>query len=200
MKTKNLGSGKNASKTQPCQWPGAKAWYPHFLFKYSQCLSLQKSCKYAGISYGTLCMARNTDSYFAKRLVTSRSTAADRLEATAYEIALNGTTDTVYHLGKPCGYRKFTHDTLIIFLLKKLKPEVYSDTEAGSLSAEERAQQMREAYKQITSSGGVPNPDGTTGENTEDDDLPFLEPGPKLSSSERRKGRVKLSKARRKKA
>ena len=42
----------------------------------------------------------------------------DALEAKAYELAVDGSYETVYHQGIPCGEKKVEHKDLIMFMLK----------------------------------------------------------------------------------
>lgn len=86
-----------------------KDWKPDFLENYRESGNVQASAKAAGITKQAAYKARKTNKVFRQEWEAAREEVADTLEAVAVTRA------------------KDHSDTLLIFLLKGLKPETYGE-------------------------------------------------------------------------
>lgn len=91
-------------------------WYGAFLAEYAQTGHVAQSAAAAGVSRHAVYKARERDEEFARAYEIARKHVADELEATAVARA------------------KKHSDTLLIFLLKGLKPDVYGDKLKNEMS------------------------------------------------------------------
>jgi hypothetical protein len=103
-------------------------WAPQFLGVYRQTGNVRLSASAAGIDRDTVYSRRQRDERFALAMSAARADAIDTLEAEARRRALA------------------TSDTLLIFLLKSLRPEVYRE--------QVRLDLRREAAEVIAAVGG----------------------------------------------
>ena len=85
-------------------------WAPRFLEVYRQTGNVRLSASAAGMDRDAIYRRRQKDARFAAAMASSREDAVDTLEAEARRRALAQS------------------DTLLIFLLKSLRPDVYRDT------------------------------------------------------------------------
>ena len=85
-----------------------KGWQPVFLEKYAETGNLSRSAEYADVSRTAVYKAKKQKA-FGEQFAAAREEAADGLEAVAFQRA------------------RETSDTLLIFLLKGLKPDVYAE-------------------------------------------------------------------------
>lgn len=81
----------------------------------------------AGISRTTHYEWLNTDAAYAAAFADAREGAADRLEREAVRRARDGVAEPVFHKGEVVGHVQRYSDTLLIFLLKGLRPEKYRE-------------------------------------------------------------------------
>ncbi len=86
-----------------------------------------KAARLAGVDRGTARRARKGDEAFAAAWDAALAEYVEDLEAEADRRAYKGTLKPVYYKGKRCGVIREYSDTLMIFRLKALKPEVYKD-------------------------------------------------------------------------
>lgn len=87
----------------------AKNWKPVFLDAYAETGNVKESATLAGVTKQAVYKARKNSKAFAADFTQAREEAGDVLEGEAFKRA------------------KSTSDTLLIFLLKGLKPETYGD-------------------------------------------------------------------------
>ena len=86
-----------------------KDWKPAFLEAYAESGNVKASAQAAGITKQNVYAARKKSKTFAEQFKRAREEAADNLEGVAFKRA------------------EESSDTLLIFLLKGLKPETYGD-------------------------------------------------------------------------
>lgn len=126
------------------------AWQDAFLSALRETGVVRAACESSGVGRQTVYDLRNRDPEFAARWEEAMEDAADLLEQEAIRRARVGTREPVIYQGKPCGVwvndanevvpegtpgsrliplavTKYS-DTLLIFLLKGIRPEKYRDT------------------------------------------------------------------------
>ena len=86
-----------------------KNWKPAFLEAYAESGNLKESAESVGVTRQAVYDAKKRSKVFAAEVAVAREHAADELEAVAIKRA------------------KDHSDTLLIFLLKGLKPDTYAD-------------------------------------------------------------------------
>lgn len=106
-----------------------------FLEKLEQTANVTLACKKTKIARRTVYNWISTDETFKVKYEDAQRLAVDLLEDEARRRAFNGVREPVYQGGKRVGYITKYSDTLIIFLLKNLKKEVYRDTVRNEVSS-----------------------------------------------------------------
>lgn len=104
-----------------------KDWRPVFLGALSDGASITRAAETAGIGRRTAFDHRHRDEGFALAWHEAAEAGADRLEDEARRRAAEGTLKPVYQGGKLVGEIREYSDTLLIFLLKGKRPEVFRD-------------------------------------------------------------------------
>jgi hypothetical protein len=99
-----------------------------FLAKFEKYANISQACKSSKVPRRTLYSWVETDPLFKVEYDISKNIAVDLLEDEARRRAFQGTNEPVYQGGKKVGIVKKYSDTLLIFLLKCLKPDQYKDT------------------------------------------------------------------------
>lgn len=95
-----------------------------FLAAYARSGNISVAAEAAGIDRSTHYRWLD-DPVYAEVFEHAKEAAADYLEKVAWERATQGIRKPVYQGGKLVGYTTDTSDTLLIFLLKGLRPEKY---------------------------------------------------------------------------
>ncbi|MBN2326733.1 MAG: hypothetical protein JXR73_06230 [Candidatus Omnitrophica bacterium] len=98
-----------------------------FIKVMQDCGIVSIAAKAAGISRQTAYNHRHTDSDFATQWDDAIRQASEVLEFEARRRAFEGVLEPVYYRGEVVGQVRKYSDTLIIFLLKGLKPNMYRD-------------------------------------------------------------------------
>lgn len=106
-----------------------------FLEKLEQVANVSQACRATKISRRTIYNWIETDEFFKKDYDRSVMIAIDVLEDEAKRRAFTGNKEPVYQGGKKVGTITKYSDTLLIFLLKSLKPSTYRDTVRNEVSA-----------------------------------------------------------------
>lgn len=122
--------------------------------------NISMSCIKAKVGRRTVYHWRDEDQAFKKLYDVSMNIGIDMLEDEANRRALHGVKKPIYQGGKRVGYVQEYSDTLLIFLLKGKKPEMYKDRH------------------ELTGKDGEPLPSATLTVN-------IIESGPKPVSSEK---------------
>jgi hypothetical protein len=115
--------------------PGPAAGFPAvthpqkraFLLAYTESMRVDLSSRAAGVSRHIHKWWMKHDEDYAAAFTEAKEMAAEMLEAEAIRRAREGVTRTVYHQGEPVGTELVYSDTLLIFLLKGAKPDVYKE-------------------------------------------------------------------------
>ncbi|MGE4442718.1 MAG: hypothetical protein AB7D27_14695 [Desulfomicrobium sp.] len=81
----------------------------------------------AGVHRSTVLRAKDADKAFSKAWEEAKDEYTERLEQEADRRAYKGMSKPIFYKGKKCGVIREFSDTLLIFRLKALKPEVYKD-------------------------------------------------------------------------
>lgn len=105
-----------------------KAWIPHFLAALAEYGNVSKAAKKAKVSRAVVYEERASDSDLANAWDAALKIGTEALEDEARRRAYEGTLKPVYQGGEKVGAIREFSDTLLIFLLKSHKPEVYRDT------------------------------------------------------------------------
>jgi len=87
----------------------------------------KKACEAVGISGAQPRRWAQSDELFQQEYERAKFVAAEILEDEAHRRAVEGVDEPVWYKGEEVGSVKKYSDTLLIFLLKGLKPEVYRE-------------------------------------------------------------------------
>ena len=98
-----------------------------FLVAYSECGSLNKSYEITGISSTSHYHWMHTDSNYVQAFTEARRITGHKLEAEAIRRAYEGWDEPVYQGGKLAGVTRKYSDTLMIFMLKGLLPDIHRE-------------------------------------------------------------------------
>lgn len=98
-----------------------------FIAVYPAVGTISAAADAAGINRHTHYVWLKDDPEYAAAFADAEEKAADRLENEAIRRAVEGTVKPVFHQGAECGGIREYSDTLLIFLLKGLRPEKYRE-------------------------------------------------------------------------
>lgn len=93
-----------------------------------------KAARFAGVTREAVRLTRKKDESFAAAWDDALAEYTERLEAEADRRAYKGTLRPVFHKGEKCGVIREYSDTLLIFRLKALRPEVYKDRSESTVN------------------------------------------------------------------
>lgn len=96
-----------------------------FLIEYMQSGRKDKAAKAAGVSYSTVWGWNNRDESFRQAYETAQEVAVDLLEMEAVRRAKDGWLKPVFQAGTLVGHVREYDSSMLMFLLKGLKPERY---------------------------------------------------------------------------
>lgn len=105
----------------------ADGWQESFLSHLRDTGNVRRSCEAAGVARSWAYDYRDTHPDFAQAWKLAALDAADLLEETVTDRAVNGWTEPVWHQGAQCGTVRKYSNTLAVFLLKHANPEKYGD-------------------------------------------------------------------------
>jgi hypothetical protein len=105
-----------------------------FLAHLAQYGFVTRAAKAAGIHRDTARDTYDNDPAFHKAWDSALSEYTERLEQEADRRAYKGTLRPVFHKGEKCGVIREFSDTLLIFRLKALRPEVYKDRSESTVN------------------------------------------------------------------
>ena len=105
-----------------------------FLEALSELCNVSRACKVVGVARRTVYQWRENDPDFDQEFVRARRVGAEALEDEAVRRAHEGVEKRVFYKGELVDTVREYSDTLLIFLLKGAKPEVYKDRVANELS------------------------------------------------------------------
>lgn len=110
-----------------------------FLFALTQTGQVSKAAAAAGIDRSTAYLERRKNPEFAREWETAIQDAAFSLEDEAWRRAREGVSEPIVAGGKIIGVKRRYSDTLLIFLLKGLRPDRYSDNYTIRISPDHMA-------------------------------------------------------------
>lgn len=93
-----------------------------------------KAARFAGVTREAVRLTRKKDESFAAAWDAALADYTEDLEAEADRRAYKGTLRPVFHKGQKCGVIREYSDTLLIFRLKALRPEVYKDRSESTVN------------------------------------------------------------------
>lgn len=121
-----VGKRKAAPKKTP-------VWQKAFLAALAETGIVTRAAEAAGVETSTVYSLREVDEAFADAWRIARESAADRMEAEALRRAVDGVDEPVFGSGgvgvgsvKVGSIRRYS-DTLLIFLLKGIRPDKYRE-------------------------------------------------------------------------
>jgi hypothetical protein len=107
--------------------PRRRDWKPDFLNTLKLGGHVMNAAQVAGVTRQTAYKARDSDEDFALAWADAIEEATETLERVAVRRATVGTKRPVFYRGEVVGSIRDISDTLLIFLLKSRRPEVYRD-------------------------------------------------------------------------
>jgi hypothetical protein len=102
-------------------------WVAAFISALAQSGNISEACKDAEIGRQTAYDLREKSEEFASLWRDALDEACDALEKEARRRAKDGVVNTIFYKGEPIGEEHQYSDTLMIFLLKAHRPEVYRE-------------------------------------------------------------------------
>ena len=102
-------------------------WKLAWLEAFERDLMVSAACKAAKVGRSTVYDARQTDPAFAQAWDDLENQTTDAMEREGYRRGVEGVERDVYHQGEVVGKERQFSDTLLIFMLKARKPDVYRD-------------------------------------------------------------------------
>lgn len=113
-----------------------------FLLSYAKLGNIKAACEAAKVGRRTHFEWIKADQEYAAAVLEARDLAADVLEEEARRRAVTGVLEPVFQVGEEVGKIRKYSDTLLIFLMKGARPEVYRERfeHSGSLSTTPAAQ------------------------------------------------------------
>lgn len=106
---------------------GRRDWRPKFIAGLESNGIVSTACRVAGIGRSTAYDARRKDQAFADAWDEAIELAIGVAEGEAYRRAVHGVVKPVYQGGVKVGEITEYSDTLLIFILRALKPEKYRE-------------------------------------------------------------------------
>ena len=107
--------------------PKKSEWKPTFLDALRTTANVSRSATEAGVSRQAAYKERDNSDTFREAWEDAIEEGLDYLEEEARRRAYEGTQKPVFYQGEECGYVREFSDTLMIFLLKGRRSEVYGD-------------------------------------------------------------------------
>lgn len=113
-------STKSTAKKQP-------AWAAGFLAALIEHRSVTHAAKVVGKDRSTVYKLRKKDAEFAEQWDDAMQHVIEELQQSSLSVAIDGVDEPVFHEGVVCGHKRRYHPALMIFMLKKWRPERYAD-------------------------------------------------------------------------
>lgn len=105
-----------------------KDWPEIFLDKLRKAPNITTAARAAGITRQAAYLKRETDLDFAAAWDEALLSAIENAEGEMYRRAVKGTIKPIFQNGARVGSVREYSDTLLIFMLKAHKPEIYRET------------------------------------------------------------------------
>lgn len=110
---------------------GTPDWISTFLDAIQAGSTVAAAAREAGVHGSVPYQRRRYDPAFRRAWQRAAQLGTELLEAEAVRRAVHGTEEPVYYKGSQCGTVRRYSDTLLIFLLKARRPEVYREDRSG---------------------------------------------------------------------
>lgn len=104
------------------------AWIPPFLKALNEGLCVREAARIAGTCSSTVYHHRAADEAFRACWDRAMERGTELLELEAVRRAYHGTEKPVYYKGEQCGSYQEYSDTLMMFILRGRRPEMYRDS------------------------------------------------------------------------
>jgi hypothetical protein len=98
-----------------------------FVEALAEACTITEACRRAVVGRSTVYEIREADPDFAARWDAAVESGTEKLEAEAIRRAHRGFSKPVWHKGKRVGVEQQYSDTLLIFMLKARRPDVYRE-------------------------------------------------------------------------
>lgn len=134
---RDLHSRRNESRTRSTR---VRDWRPAFLTAFAKHGLVIDAAKEAGIGRTTVYEERQRNEDFALRWAEIEEWTTEEMEQEARRRAVLGVEEPVFHKGEQCGTIRRYSDTLLQFMLRARKPEVYRERVAIHHSGELRTE------------------------------------------------------------
>lgn len=108
--------------------PKRHDWRPHFLDALRDTGIVTDACRVAGVARSTAYEERQRNEEFALAWHDIEEETTERMEREARRRAAEGVEKPVFQGGQEVGRIREYSDTLLIFMLKARRPEVYRET------------------------------------------------------------------------
>lgn len=106
---------------------GSTEWKPAFLAALGEHGMVTAACREVGIGRRTAYDARQADEEFALAWADVNEISIEKMEREAMRRAVEGVERDVFYQGEAVGRERHYSDTLLIFLLKAGRPDVYRE-------------------------------------------------------------------------
>lgn len=105
----------------------AEEWKPAWLEAFSRLGMVMAACKDVGVGRTTVYEARQQDEAFAVAWADVEQATTERMEREAYRRAVEGVRKDIFYRDQVIGEERSYSDTLLIFMLKARRPDVYRE-------------------------------------------------------------------------
>lgn len=105
-----------------------KDWREVFIRKLSKSPNVTAACRAAKISRQTVYRVRKEEPEFEEQWNDALAQSLDDAEGEMYRRAVKGTLKPIYQGGERVGTVREYSDTLLIFMLKSHRPDIYRET------------------------------------------------------------------------
>jgi len=119
-----ISAGRNPYRPRTRQ---PLAWVEPFLDALAQGVCLREACRIAGVSPGTVYSRRRNSEEFCSEWDRAVELGTQLLEQEATRRAYFGVEKPVFYKGEQCGSTQEYSDTLMMFMLRARRPEVYRE-------------------------------------------------------------------------
>lgn len=125
-------------------------WVPVFLKHFAECGIVTAAAKKARINRQSVYVYRDRHPEFAALWKSAEAEAVELAEAELFRRAVVGELKPVFHAGEKVGTIREKSDTLLIFLLKARRPNVYRDNKRIELAGDPNAPMKHEHRFSLT--------------------------------------------------
>jgi hypothetical protein len=102
-------------------------WKPVWLEAFSELGTVSAACEVAAVGRTTVYQARQQDETFALAWADLEERTTERMEREAYRRAVEGVRSDIFFRDQVVGEEVKYSDTLLIFMLKSRRPDVYRE-------------------------------------------------------------------------